>query len=508
MEHSTQNFDYDSIQSTTPQVNSSEALQIAPVLGLKLSQTPEFLKRLQQLAEKQSLKLSNLRRQPNSKTGHSSAKPKSKDVFMHQIMNKMKAESFPISLIKIGSWERVSRNGADLVAKCYFAKRKLVWEILENGLKNKIEFQWSDITFMKVSMQENQSAILEIELNSPPSFYHEMDPQPRKHAQWTDADDFTGGQARTFRRHCLEFSPGVLQKPLGKLLKSDTRLSRLMQQDFPTLKSPYFDLSFNSRGKGNLNFEQQQLLSFSNVPTYDHITPNPSYSALPDKGFSEQIKNEMPLWDPRITNNVRDSFIHVDIDDQVFNEMSLWGQGMNNVGDTLAANQVGEMYFATSSSSGFQVFNSTTSFQEEEEEAVDELAGLVPSLPTRFEILNDRLQTMSVDNSPIGLYSGSIMENDSNNMTANYELNVVDNVVVMSNNLSSSSGGRLIYSRPQSPVVDENRRQRQMVVRAPQIVLSRSVPGTSTNMVNDNSFFYLSANSNPTLQYFSGSTSK
>ena len=36
------------------------------------------------------------------------------------------------------------REGA-LVVKIYFAKRKLVWEILENALKKKIEIQWSDV---------------------------------------------------------------------------------------------------------------------------------------------------------------------------------------------------------------------------------------------------------------------------------------------------------------------------------------------------------------------------
>lgn len=38
----------------------------------------------------------------------------------------------------------VSRYEGDLVAKCYFAKHKLVWEVLDGGLKSKIEIQWSD----------------------------------------------------------------------------------------------------------------------------------------------------------------------------------------------------------------------------------------------------------------------------------------------------------------------------------------------------------------------------
>jgi hypothetical protein len=41
------------------------------------------------------------------------------------------------------------------VAKCYFAKHKLVWEVLEGGLKSKIEIQWSDIMALKAHCPEN-----------------------------------------------------------------------------------------------------------------------------------------------------------------------------------------------------------------------------------------------------------------------------------------------------------------------------------------------------------------
>lgn len=50
------------------------------------------------------------------------------------------------------------------MGKCYYAKRKLVWEVLENGLKSKIEIQWSDISAMKASCPENLPGTLEIEV--------------------------------------------------------------------------------------------------------------------------------------------------------------------------------------------------------------------------------------------------------------------------------------------------------------------------------------------------------
>lgn len=56
----------------------------------------------------------------------------------------------------------VSRYEGDLVAKCYYAKHKLVWEVLDGGLKNKIEIQWSDITALKANCPENAPATLDI----------------------------------------------------------------------------------------------------------------------------------------------------------------------------------------------------------------------------------------------------------------------------------------------------------------------------------------------------------
>ena len=53
---------------------------------------------------------------------------------------------------------------ADLVAKFYYAKRKLVWEILRDGLKEKIEIQWQNISAIRAVLEDNLPGILEIEV--------------------------------------------------------------------------------------------------------------------------------------------------------------------------------------------------------------------------------------------------------------------------------------------------------------------------------------------------------
>ncbi|PON35448.1 hypothetical protein TorRG33x02_351320 [Trema orientale] len=107
-----------------------------------------------------------------------------------------KASHVDASFIRIGSWKRAAQNSKDLVAKIYFGKRRLVWEILERGLKSKIEIQWEHIVGMRVFLEENGSVIFEVELSRPPLFCKEVYPLPMRHTLWDLASDFTDGQAK------------------------------------------------------------------------------------------------------------------------------------------------------------------------------------------------------------------------------------------------------------------------------------------------------------------------
>ncbi|KAM3274401.1 hypothetical protein ACQJBY_043479 [Aegilops geniculata] len=154
---------------------------------------------------------------------------------------KLKASNFPGSVLRIGSWEWVSRYEGDLVVKCYFAKHKLVWEVLDGGLKSKIEIQWSDICALKVVCPETEPGTLEIALSRQPLFFRETNPQPRKHTLWQATSDFTAGQASRHRRHFLQCAPGMMNKHVEKLVHCDPRLFSLSQQNDITLENPYFE---------------------------------------------------------------------------------------------------------------------------------------------------------------------------------------------------------------------------------------------------------------------------
>lgn len=143
---------------------------------------------------------------------------------------KLKASNCPATSITIGSWTKESRYEGDLLAKAYYAKRKLVWEVLEKGVKSKIEIPWADITAFMIEAPDKEPGRIRLRLAQPPHFFKEDEPQPRKHTIWLQTPDFTDGEASRCRQHTLCFPAGVLNKHYKKLLESDDRLRRMAEE--------------------------------------------------------------------------------------------------------------------------------------------------------------------------------------------------------------------------------------------------------------------------------------
>ncbi|KAJ6673432.1 hypothetical protein OIU85_012437 [Salix viminalis] len=208
-------------------------------LGLQLRKSPSLLDLIQ-------MRLT----QGNNAAAHATqetekqnlgVKKESKSAAVSGSIDKLKASNFPASILRIGSWEYKSRYEGDLVAKCYFAKHKLVWEVLEGGLKSKIEIQWSDIMALKANCPDNEPATLNVVLARLPLFFRETNPQPRKHTLWQATADFTDGQASIHKQHFLQCSQGLLNKHFEKLIQCDMRLNFLSRQPEIILDSPYFE---------------------------------------------------------------------------------------------------------------------------------------------------------------------------------------------------------------------------------------------------------------------------
>ncbi|GLT94827.1 hypothetical protein SLE2022_125460 [Rubroshorea leprosula] len=154
---------------------------------------------------------------------------------------KLKATNFQAKALLIGSWRRVAEVPNDLVVKIYFAKRKLIWEIMEDGLKNKIEIEWADILALRAYSEDDGTEVLQVELCQPPQFFREQKSNPRSHTQWRATGDFTNGQALFCRRHKVICAPGALFKEVARLLQYDSHLNKLKDRNFPSLDSLYFD---------------------------------------------------------------------------------------------------------------------------------------------------------------------------------------------------------------------------------------------------------------------------
>ncbi|KAL2468659.1 uncharacterized protein Fot_50235 [Forsythia ovata] len=209
----------------------------------------------------------------------------------------LKASNFSAKFIRIGTWQRRSVYEGDVVAKIYYAKRKLVWEILERPLKNKIEIKWSDINAIRAIMCDNEVGTLEIELSQPPLFYFETDPKPRLHALWEQSFDFTSGQASFCRRHYVEFAPRVLDKHYERLLQNDERLFALSHRLFPSQESTFFEseLSFNTYGNISGFLPQMQ---------YEYPCPTDSTSASTNYQFEGQGRYNIQVASPINSNQV------------------------------------------------------------------------------------------------------------------------------------------------------------------------------------------------------------
>ena len=145
--------------------------------------------------------------------------------------SKLKASNWPAVRMKIGSWIKESRYEGDLLAKAYYAKKKLVWEVLEAGVKSKIEIPWADIVSLRVEVPDKEVGRIHLRVARAPSFFREDEPQPRKHTTWLSTVDFTGGQASRCRRHTLEFPAGVLNRHYRKLLDCDERLRKMTEEE-------------------------------------------------------------------------------------------------------------------------------------------------------------------------------------------------------------------------------------------------------------------------------------
>ncbi|KAM1462766.1 hypothetical protein ACFX1S_047047 [Malus domestica] len=286
-------------------------------LGLQLKKSPSFLDLIQmKLSQEKSAKLATLGKRSHKGAAASGAS------------DKLKAMNFPASLLRIGTWEYKSRYEGDLVAKCYFAKHKLVWEVLDGSLKNKMEIQWSDVLAIKANYPDDGPGTLDVVLARPPLFFRETNPQPRKHTLWQATSDFTAGQATLNRRHFLQCPQGLLfGKHFEKLIQCDPRLNFLSQQPEIVLESPFFDARATVTGGpddeyrhrfGTKNEEGSAIfgLQESASPSGAHSSPSKNeqdFSGRAPQNYSQEISSPGTVMDTAGTSKTLSKFNQIKV---------------------------------------------------------------------------------------------------------------------------------------------------------------------------------------------------
>ncbi|KAI4982639.1 hypothetical protein ZWY2020_023131 [Hordeum vulgare] len=273
-------------------------------LGLRLKKSPSFADLIgRRLSKENSTKDRSTMKNIVSKP------PLRKDVKSGALL---KASNFAANFLKIGNWEYTSQYEGDLVAKCYYAKHKLVWEVLNDGLKSKIELQWLHITAIKATCPEEGDGTLDLlvsscdffyclfaylsiiiastefpfffKLSRPPIFFEETDPQPRKHTLWQIAPDFTSGQASMHRRHTLRCSSSLLSKFFEKLIQCDERLNELSRQPITISDSPFIGTVSSIFGNPNESDGPSSMFAH-------HVSPWDACSVIQRNG----VKHHQPL---------------------------------------------------------------------------------------------------------------------------------------------------------------------------------------------------------------------
>ncbi|KAJ6844363.1 uncharacterized protein M6B38_292215 [Iris pallida] len=174
---------------------------------------------------------------------------------------KSKASNVHALSITIGDCHQVAEHNGGIIAKCYFAKKKLVWEVLmeEQQQKKKFEFMWDNITAIRATFHEEEPNTLQVELGKQPLYFAECAPQPRKNTTWESCTDFTNGNARLHRMHTLTFAAdGKFEKFYQKLIHFTQDLYLSSRRRFESLEHPYFE-QLERRPSSPLNGPLPQL---------------------------------------------------------------------------------------------------------------------------------------------------------------------------------------------------------------------------------------------------------
>lgn len=148
----------------------------------------------------------------------------------------------PILSLKLGSWQKTSKYGGDLVATFSFAEKKLVWELASERSLFKMELPFSSLMGLDFQLLRNGILVLGVATKCAPQFYR-YPILPNQTCEWYSCPDFTAGYAFNTRLHTVFFAPGAFSIPFDMLLRHSPHLQTLSEAGLPVSEQPEFLLA-------------------------------------------------------------------------------------------------------------------------------------------------------------------------------------------------------------------------------------------------------------------------
>ncbi|KAK1325793.1 hypothetical protein QJS10_CPA01g01588 [Acorus calamus] len=162
-----------------------------------------------------------------AKNSNPKRKRKVEDSSTEATEGKPKASHIPVRLLRIGSWERTSQYGEGLMAKFYYGKSLLNWDMLEDtGLMNRIEIRWSDITAIRATFTKNEHDILEIEVKTVPRFLKE-----KTNVGMTSISKSSTAPSASMTSEVTSASSNEVNNKKARLIQSKTTLQQYVPLD-------------------------------------------------------------------------------------------------------------------------------------------------------------------------------------------------------------------------------------------------------------------------------------
>jgi hypothetical protein len=121
----------------------------------------------------------------------------------------------------------------ELALKLYFARKQIVIEFVDAGLKKKLVVSFERIDELDLMVDvpglDTKIAVFSMHLTAPPAIFNERNPVPKLNTMWVEtADDFCNGCSLLFARISLLVKKASAKRHLNRLRDTCPEMAQLL----------------------------------------------------------------------------------------------------------------------------------------------------------------------------------------------------------------------------------------------------------------------------------------